>query len=61
MAPPELRRDMSIRTERVTSSEAISGWGAGPGTIETFEFLCPCGRGLIIEKHDKTPASGNTM
>jgi hypothetical protein len=55
-APPELRGDMSIRTERVSSSEeGTSGWGAGPGTIERYEFLCPCGRGLIVEEHDNTP------
>lgn len=56
IAPPELRGDMSIRTEQITSSkEPTSGWGAGPGTIERHEFLCPCGRGLIIEEHDNTP------
>ena len=56
IAPPELRGDMSIRTEQITSSkEASSGWGAGPGTIERHEFLCPCGEGLIIEEHDNIP------
>lgn len=56
IAPPELRGDMSLRTERITSSkEDTSGWGAGPGTIERYEHLCPCGRGLIVEEHDNTP------
>lgn len=56
IAPPELRGDMSLRTERLTSSEEDSdGWGAGAGTIERHEFLCPCGRGLIVEEHDNIP------
>ncbi|VXC42731.1 conserved hypothetical protein [Arthrobacter sp. 9V] len=56
VAPPKLRGDMSLRTERITSSkEDTSGWGAGPGTIERYEHLCPCGRGLIVEEHDNTP------
>lgn len=55
-ATPELRGDMSIRTEQVTSSEdPAPGWGAGAGTIERHEFLCPCGRGLIVEEHDNIP------
>jgi hypothetical protein len=56
IAPPELRGDMSIRTERISSStEDTSGFGAGSGTVEHHEFLCPCGRGLIIEEHDNIP------
>lgn len=55
-APPALRGDMSLRTERVSSSEENSeGWGAGAGTIERHEFLCPCTRGLIVEDHDNIP------
>jgi hypothetical protein len=56
IAPPELRGDRSLRTGKVMSNEEpTSGWGAGPGTIERHEFLCPCGQGLIIEEHDNTP------
>ncbi|WP_395405767.1 hypothetical protein ACHMXB_22610 (plasmid) [Arthrobacter sp. UC242_113] len=55
-APPELRGDVSIRTERISSNEEDApGWGAGTGTIERHEFLCPCGHGLIIEEHDNIP------
>ena len=56
IAPPELRGDMSLRTERISSNEeAAPGWGAGAGTFERYEFLCPCGRGVIIEEHDNIP------
>lgn len=56
IAPAELRGDMTLRTESISSStDETSGWGAGAGTIERHEFLCPCGRGLIIEEHDNTP------
>lgn len=55
-ASPELRGDVSIRTERITSStDDSAGWGAGSGTIERHEFLCPCRRGLIVEEHDNIP------
>ncbi|MET1089253.1 MAG: hypothetical protein ABWY04_19385 [Arthrobacter sp.] len=55
-AAPEVRGDMSLRTERVSSSVVDSeGWGAGAGTIERHEFLCPCTRGLIVEEHDNIP------
>lgn len=55
-APPELRGDTSIRTERMTSNtEDSSGWGAGSGTIERHEFSCPCSKGLIVEEHDNIP------
>jgi len=55
-AAPELRGDVSIRTEQITrSTEDSSGWGAGSGTIERHEYLCPCGKGLIIEEHDNIP------
>lgn len=55
-APPELRGDVSVRTERIRSNEEDApGWEAKAGTIERNEFLCPCGRGLIIEEHDNIP------
>lgn len=31
------------------------GYGAGEGTIERFEYECPCGNGKIIEEHDNIP------
>lgn len=31
------------------------GYGAGEGTIESWEFKCPCGKGLVIESHDNIP------
>ncbi len=45
-----------IRTERI-SEEARDhqGWGAGAGTTELYEYLCPCGNGTIIEEHDNIP------
>lgn len=56
IASPDLSGDMSLRTERISSNEeAAPGWGAGAGTIERHEFLCPCGRGLIVEEHDNIP------
>jgi len=56
VAPQELRGDLGIRTEQVSrSTEDTSGFGAGAGTVEHHEFLCPCGRGLIIEEHDNIP------
>lgn len=45
-----------IRTERVGGSkDDHQGWGAGAGTTERYEYLCPCGAGTIIEEHDNIP------
>lgn len=45
-----------IRTELASSSHGDhDGWGAGSGDTERYEFLCPCGRGSIIEEHDNIP------
>lgn len=45
-----------IRTERVGGDEyGHGGWGAGAGTTERHEYLCPCGNGAIIEVHDNIP------
>lgn len=56
VAPTELRGEVGIRTELVSSNEEHSqGWGAGSGTTERIEFRCPCGRGYIVEEHDNIP------
>jgi hypothetical protein len=42
-----------IRTQRISaSSEETQGFGAGPGTMERYEFFCPCGKGKVVEEHD---------
>jgi hypothetical protein len=47
---------LRFRTERVDAdSYDHEGWGAGPGTFERFEFLCPCGAGRVVEEHENTP------
>ncbi|CEI28275.1 Putative uncharacterized protein [Propionibacterium freudenreichii] len=45
-----------IRTQRI-SGDAYDhdGWGAGSGTVERYEFICPCGDGTILEEHDNIP------
>lgn len=56
VSPPSQRDDMSIRTASISSSRADGpDWGAGSGTIERHEFLCPCGEGKVIEENDRTP------
>ncbi|WBU36703.1 hypothetical protein [Homoserinibacter sp. YIM 151385] len=45
-----------IRTEEVSADGADhGGWGAGAGTTERYEFLCPCGYGRIVEEHENIP------
>ena len=45
-----------IRTESVGgSTQDHGGWGAGSGTTERYEYLCPCGEGTIVEEHDNIP------
>jgi len=45
-----------VRTERIGGGEHDhSGWGAGAGTVERYEYLCPCGDGEIVEEHDNVP------
>lgn len=45
-----------IRTIEISSHvEEVGGFGAGAGTVERYEYRCPCGDGLIIEEHDNIP------
>ena len=45
-----------MRTELIhSSSETHPGYGAGSGEIERSEFKCPCGKGKIVEEHDRIP------
>ncbi|MBY8849426.1 hypothetical protein K7G98_13370 [Saccharothrix sp. MB29] len=45
-----------IRTERIGGdSHHHEGWDAGAGTVERYEYHCPCGDGGIIEEHDNVP------
>ena len=50
------RPTTGIRTQRISASSGeTQGFGAGPGTMERYEFFCPCGDGKIVEEHDNTP------
>jgi hypothetical protein len=45
-----------VRTEPIGGgAHGHEGWGAGAGTVERYEYLCPCGDGAIIEEHDNVP------
>ncbi|MBQ9917136.1 MAG: hypothetical protein IJO71_08050 [Microbacterium sp.] len=45
-----------IRTELIDRDRrGHPGWGAGGGTIERYEFRCPCGAGTIVEEHENIP------
>jgi ribosomal protein S27AE len=45
-----------VRTEPIGGDEhAHRGWGAGAGTVERYEYRCPCGDGEVIEEHDNVP------
>ncbi|MEV7875542.1 hypothetical protein [Microbacterium sp. NPDC089188] len=45
-----------IRTELIAGKRrGHPGWGAGGGTIEHYEFRCPCGAGTIDEEHENIP------
>jgi hypothetical protein len=51
-----LRSPHPIRTERIGGgSHDHGGWGAGAGTMERYEYHCPCGGGRIVEEHDNVP------
>lgn len=36
-------------------SESHSGYGAGEGTIDTYEYKCPCGEGKVVYTKDDIP------
>ncbi|MBU3196729.1 hypothetical protein KPL26_08580 [Clostridium algidicarnis] len=45
-----------MRTELISSSEDNhSGYGAGSGDTERYEYKCACGKGSIVEEHDNIP------
>lgn len=45
-----------MRTKLIYSSkEEHSGYGAGNGDTELYEYECPCGKGIIREEHDNIP------
>lgn len=37
------------------NSENHPGWGAGGGTIDTYVYECPCGKGRVIKTKDNIP------
>lgn len=37
------------------SSVPHPGYGAGSGSIDTYVYECPCGKGKIIEVKDRIP------
>lgn len=46
----------TLRTGRTSEvSHDVEGYGAGPGDVERYEYLCPCGTGRVIEEHDNVP------
>ena len=45
-----------IRTELIDGGMSEhSGWGAGAGDVEYYEYKCPCGESRIVEDHDNIP------
>ena len=38
-----------------SSQENHPGYGAGSGDTERYEYLCPCGKGKVVEEHDNIP------
>lgn len=45
-----------MRTKLISSSKGNHpGYGAGSGDTERYEYLCPCGKGRIVEEHDNIP------
>lgn len=51
-----------VRTKLVSRTiDEVSGFGGaeGYGEIETATYLCPCGAGEVVEKHDNIPGARN--
>lgn len=45
-----------MKTKLINSKiEQHSGYGAGNGDTEYYEYECPCGKGTIVEEHDNIP------
>lgn len=45
-----------MRTKLINSYESNhSGYGAGCGDTERYEYECPCGKGKIVEEHENIP------
>lgn len=45
-----------MKTKLISSIlKGHSGYGAGPGIVELFEYECPCKKGKIIEEHYNIP------
>ena len=38
-----------------TSLEDHPGYGVGSGDTERIEYMCPCGKGKVVEQHDNIP------
>lgn len=36
-------------------SEPHPGYGAGSGTVDTYTYICPCGKGRVIRTKDNIP------
>lgn len=36
-------------------SEPHQGYGAGPGSIDTYIYKCPCGKGRVVKTKDNIP------
>ncbi|EOJ58854.1 hypothetical protein AAH972_13180 [Enterococcus faecalis] len=45
-----------MRTKLIFSNEeSHTGYGAGSGDVERYEYECPCTKGKVIEEHDNIP------
>ena len=45
-----------MRTEVINLSlEDHPGYGAGSSDTERIEYMCPCGKGKVVEEHDNIP------
>lgn len=41
-------------------SQEHAGYGAGPGTIDTTTYKCPCGKGTYVTVRDNIPGFRET-